>query len=137
MVNPIFANKNNSQNLGTTMVSFSVEKATILEIFTTFEEQTPFRFLYDSEVSTIRTKFSYKVEEISLRDALKILSKDAHLRFNQINRSISVKKVAVVVKEIIVPIFIEIKGKVTDENITPNLLGAKIFYCKSYSIKFF
>ena len=125
MVNPIFANKNNSQNLGTTMVSFSVEKATILEIFTTFEEQTPFRFLYDSEVSTIRTKFSYKVEEISLRDALKILSKDAHLRFNQINRSISVKKVAVVVKEIIVPIFIEIKGKVTDENSSP-LIGASV-----------
>lgn len=123
--NPIFANKVNSQNLGTTKVSFSVEDATLLEIFESFEQQTTFRFLYDSDISTIQTKYSYEIGKVSMRDALRLLSKDARLKFNQVNRSISVKKVPPTIKKIAAPILIEIKGKVTDASGYP-LPGASV-----------
>lgn len=90
---PIFANNMNGKNLETTKISYSDEKATLLKVLKPFEKQSSFRFLYDSDLSRMKTTFSYDTVEILRWDVLRILSKDVHFNFNQINRSISINAV--------------------------------------------
>lgn len=112
--NPIFANKVNSQSLGTTKVLFSVENATLLEIFESFEEQTSFRFLYDDYVNQMQKRFSYNHGEKTLKESLEILSKDAAFRYNVQNRSVAVSKA---IEQDLQRR--EIRGTVTDANGLP------------------
>lgn len=124
---PIFADNMNGKNLETTKISYSDEKATLLKVLKPFEKQSSFRFLYDSDLSRMKTTFSYDTVEILRWDVLRILSKDVRLKFNQINRSISINAVPKKEKKIMEarPILKEITGKVTDLNGEP-LPGANI-----------
>lgn len=106
--NQLMAHKLN-QNLATTKITFLVDNATLVEIFESFEEQTPYRFVYDKNISATTTTYNYNVGETNLKKALDILEKDAQLKFHVVSKSISVTKNMTVVQRK------EVKGVVTDE----------------------
>lgn len=122
MLLPAFAHLGNGQELSKTKLDFSAEKATLLEIFESIEEQTPYRFVYDTHVSNATATFTYSIGETTLKNALDVLSKDSNIAFNVVNHSISVTKKAIPRDTIVQSV---VNGKVTDEDGQP-LPGATI-----------
>lgn len=120
---PAFAHLSNGQELSKTKLNFSAEKATLLEIFEFIEKQTPYRFVYDTQVSNATTTFTYQLGETTLKNALDVLSKDGDLTFNVLNRSISVTKNPTTQQGAILQTVVS--GKITDENGVP-LPGATV-----------
>ena len=120
---PVFAHSSIGQELSKTKVLFETNNSTLIEIFESFEKQTPYRFVYDDQITNVKTTYNYDVGEISLKKALELLSEENHLEIMLENRSISVIK-KVVKKDIKTPQKI-LQGFVTDENGNP-LPGATI-----------
>ena len=125
MANPLFANNTYGQSLDKTKVSISLNNATMVEVFKTIENQSPFSFVYDNKVSNNTKRLSFNDENVSVRKILERISKEARLKFKQVNRSISVNVIPKKEVVIVIPIFKEIIGKVTDNTGEP-LLGANI-----------
>ena len=118
-----FANASNLEELSKTKVVFSYEKATLLEIFESIEKQTPYRFIYDTQISNTKSTYTYAIGETNLKKVLDILSKDGDVTFNVVSRSISVTKRAETLEK--ASIQNSINGTVTDENGDP-LPGATV-----------
>jgi len=124
MANPLLANSY-GQGLKDTKVSINVNKGSLVDVFKSIEDQSPFLFLYDNKVDNTQTNVSMNRNNMSLYNILQILSKEYRLKFKKINHSISVSKVPEPIQEIELPVVIEITGKVIDENGQP-LPGASI-----------
>ena len=120
---PTFAHLSNGQELSKTKLDFSADKATLLEIFESIEDQTPYRFVYDAQVSNITSTFTYSFGETTLKNALDVLSEDGSIAFNVVNRSISVTKKTAQQHNAILQT--QVSGKITDENGIP-LPGATV-----------
>lgn len=116
--NLLLAHKSN-QNLSNTKVTFSVEGVTLLEIFESLEQQTDYRFTYDSNVSEDKTIYTFEYGETYLKNVLDILRKQADLKFHIVSKSISVTKNTIVIQHK------EVKGLVTNGAGLP-LPGASI-----------
>lgn len=116
--NLLLAHKSN-QNLSNTKVTFSVEGVTLLEIFESLEQQTDYRFTYDSNVSEDKTIYTFEYGETYLKNVLDILRKQADLKFHIVSKSISVTKNTFVIQHK------EVKGLVTNGSGLP-LPGASI-----------
>ena len=125
MANPLFANNTYGQSLDKTKVSISLDNATVVEIFKIIEQQTPFSFVYDYKIANSTERLSFNNNNISVLKVLEKVSREARLKFKQVNRSISVNIVPKKEVIIITPILKEITGTVTDNNGQP-LPGANI-----------
>ncbi|MCF7567985.1 TonB-dependent receptor [Sabulilitoribacter arenilitoris] len=125
LANPLFANNTFGQSLDKTKVSISLDNATVIEIFKIIENQTPFSFVYDNKIASKTELISFNSNNISVLKVLEKVSREARLKFKQVNRSISVNIVPKKEVVIIVPVLKEITGKVIDENGQP-LPGANI-----------
>lgn len=125
MAHPLFANNTFGQSLDKTKVSIYFDNATVVQIFKTIENQTPFSFVYDNKIAIKTERISINDNNISVLKILEKVSKEARLKFKQVNRSISVNIVPKKEVVIIIPIFKEITGTVTDSNGQP-LPGANI-----------
>ena len=125
MASPLFANNTYGQFLDKTKVSISLDNATMVDVFKIIENQTPFSFIYDNKIISNTKRISFNDENVSVRKILERVSKEARLKFKQVNRSISVNVIPKKEVVIVVPIFKEITGKVTDNTGEP-LPGANI-----------
>lgn len=116
------AHKSNGQELSNTIVTLSINNASLHDIFNEIEKQTPYRFVYDSKTK-VSKEFSYKFDKTSLKKILHTLSEDTGTEFNVVNRSITVIKP---IRELNNSMLITpIEGKVLDENGNP-LPGATV-----------
>ncbi|SDK15771.1 TonB-dependent Receptor Plug Domain [Pedobacter sp. ok626] len=99
-----------SQRLDQVSVSINVNKTTLHEVLTDLSRQSGFNFVYSQQLAQLEIA-EFKTRNMTLDKALKVLSGEQNLRFEQINNSIAVSKLPVVKKQ-------EpgrISGKVVDE----------------------
>ena len=113
LANPILANETFSQSLKKTKISILKIDATPLEIIKEIESKTNYHFVYDQSIKTIDTLISINSNKISVLNILEQLSREARLKFKQINSSISVQEIPRVIKKAPVPKLIS--GTVSDE----------------------
>jgi len=102
-------------------VDLSLENASLLETFSKVESQTDFTFHYSQSDLKKSVKMNGKYQKVSVADILVDISKEAQLKFKQVNNNISVNRVkksnqktAVQVVEVILA-DITVSGSVTDE----------------------
>ncbi|MBJ7882481.1 SusC/RagA family TonB-linked outer membrane protein [Gelidibacter salicanalis] len=121
LANSILATTISGQSLEKTKVSFSLENATVIQVFKIIENQTDFSFVYDNSVSDKIDKINFNYKLISLLTVLEILSKENHLGFKQINNSISVKTLPQIKKNAVETGVVtrDITGTITDSNGVP------------------
>lgn len=113
------------QGLKDTKISINANRSSVLEIFKEIEDQSDYKFLYDERIKENDKRLTINKNDISVYNVLRILSKELRLKFKSVNKSISVTTVPESVKEVSLPIIIEIAGTVVDENGQP-LAGASI-----------
>ncbi|ALJ05369.1 hypothetical protein APS56_09640 [Pseudalgibacter alginicilyticus] len=121
--NPIFANNTFGQSLKKTKISILKIDATPIEILKEIESKTDYHFVYDQSIKDNDSSISINSNKISILNILEQLSREAGLKFKQINTSISVQKLPRPEKEI--PVFNEVTGTILDESGIP-LLGANV-----------
>ncbi|WP_276167340.1 SusC/RagA family TonB-linked outer membrane protein [Zobellia alginiliquefaciens] len=124
LANPLFASTY-GQKLKNTKVNINVSKGSVLDVFKSIENQSSYSFFYNNEVKVTEGRVSLDIRQVSVYDLLCILSKEHLLKFKRTNRSISVSKLPKNIKEVKLPIVIEITGMVMDSEGTP-LPGASI-----------
>ncbi len=82
-------------------------------------EKTNFSFAFNEGIVNKKKKINVKVRNQSLKELLLIISKDANLAFKRINENIYVnafKKANKPVSEQLIQEYVQISGKITDEN---------------------
>lgn len=103
-------------------ITVNFQQATLQEVFQAIERETGFSFTYKVEDLDKNIRITNRFTGVTVADILTKLSKDAELKFKQINESIHVAKLAKKDREERIEIIIQtrtITGKVTDENNEP------------------
>ncbi|MEQ8925150.1 MAG: carboxypeptidase-like regulatory domain-containing protein, partial [Fulvivirga sp.] len=131
----LFAHNGAAQNEKTVSVkevtvSFNMTNATVEEVFLAIEDISDFNFFYDENYLRKDVRINIDDRQRSISDILLNISKEANLKFRQVNDDIYVSEIdkkSKDTKEVIEVILdsIDIRGKVTDENGEP-LPGATI-----------
>ncbi|MCG8309269.1 MAG: TonB-dependent receptor [Cytophagales bacterium] len=111
-------------------IDIRLHNADILETFRSIEAQTDFIFNYEKKDIKSLKKFSISGKHKSVADVLLEISKEANLKFRQVNRNINVDKLSDKpaegpALEIIID-DIEITGKVTSEDDGEGLPGVNV-----------
>jgi TonB-linked SusC/RagA family outer membrane protein len=88
-------------------VSLQLKDVLIEDVFRHIESQTGFYFIYDQKNIDRRVKLSFTKGNIAVADILMEISRQAHLRFKQINNSINVRKKESNVEEVEIEIIIQ------------------------------
>ena len=104
-----------------------LKNATILDVFHEIEAKTNFHFTFESSDISNEVRINYNKRNSSVADVLLVVSKEANLKFRQVNNYINVSKNGHE-QEHKIDIIIEgitIEGKVVDENGEP-LPGASV-----------
>lgn len=101
------------------IINIDVENASILQLFEELEEKTQFQFTYDHKtISKIKARISLSARGKSVEEVLLKVSKEAKLRFKQVDNNINVSplkdKFEIPIEIIIYGV--DISGKITDEN---------------------
>lgn len=100
-------------------INLDVRDASIMQLFEKLEEQTDFQFTYDHKaISENKTRISLSAQEQTVEEVLLKVSKEAKLRFKQVDYNINVnplqdkfdQKIEIVIDGV------EISGKIIDEN---------------------
>jgi TonB-linked SusC/RagA family outer membrane protein len=73
-------------------LSLSLKDANVVEAFKAIEQQTDFKFAYDHSVINKKLKLNVRSGEMSVADLLLQISKDAGLKFRQVNNYINVDR---------------------------------------------
>jgi len=124
----LFANHSNSQELEEVRISIEVEKANLETIFSELERLTEFKFGYDKKVLNSNLLLSYKYGEISLKEFLLDLAQKAELRFKRVDNQILIikdKREKGSLEPVIIPNR-KISGRVMDSNSGEPLSGATV-----------
>ncbi|MEQ8562035.1 MAG: hypothetical protein RID18_11060, partial [Cytophagales bacterium] len=125
----LFAHNGAAQNEKTVSVkevtvSFNMTNATVEEVFLAIEDISDFNFFYDENYLRKDVRINIDDRQRSISDILLNISKEANLKFRQVNDDIYVSEIdkkSKDTKEVIEVILdsIDIRGKVTDENGEP------------------
>jgi len=106
-------------NVKEVVINIDVKEVSILELFGKLEEKTQFHFTYDYKViSENKAKISLSEKKKSVEEVLLKVSKEAKLRFKQVDNNINVNplkgnfdsEIEVILEDV------DISGKITDEN---------------------
>jgi iron complex outermembrane receptor protein len=100
-------------------VDMNLQNATLLETFSKVESQTDFTFHYSQSDLKSTVTLNKDYNKVSVADILVDISKEAKLKFKQVNNNISVNKTKGKGDEEVVEIMLldaDVKGKITDEN---------------------
>lgn len=111
-------------------IDIQLQDADVFEAFSTIESQTKFKFNYERKDLKTSGRISLKASEISVADILMTISKEANLKFRQVNNNINVNKVTTQksnekVIEIIID-DVEITGRVTSKEDNEGLPGVSV-----------
>ncbi|WP_222439156.1 TonB-dependent receptor [Echinicola salinicaeni] len=121
ILNVVLAHKIEAQKIDEVYVSISFEEEKLVKVLQEIEIQSEFHFTIHEGDSYLKKKVSISSPRISIEDALKDISRQTGLSFQQVNNNISIRlrdaKVPHFPKEDV--LFKEVKGKVTDENGEP------------------
>jgi len=94
-MNLLFALPNNAQEVKSvreTYVSVDFQNYSLITVFEQLEEKTGFKFSYDDKHIDRRLRIDLNGDNVTLEQVLLKLSKEAHLKFRQINKVIDVGK---------------------------------------------
>jgi len=105
-----------NQNLNEILITLSIRNANLADVFSEIESKTEFTFVFDESVTKSQEKFNFNGKKQRLSTILKLISTRTGLKFQQINKTISVLKAVPQQK---------IKGKVLDDKKLP-LPGATV-----------
>ena len=118
----LFAEKGNAQKnkLHEVYVSLELENVSLKQAFITIGEKTDFNFLYSDHLLKGKRNVNISCAREALAEVLMQISRDSHLKFRRINENIYVSKrkrqQSEIVADLIDVMFIDIRGKVLDEN---------------------
>ena len=125
----LIANPSKGQGLKETIISLQMKNAHLTDIFDAIEKKTEFEFVYNKAFANIEDTYTVDYTKKNLAQIFKDLSRRAKIKFKQINKTISVAKLAykpVPDQTLAGEAFDKvISGKVTDEAGNP-LPGASI-----------
>ncbi|WP_267293723.1 SusC/RagA family TonB-linked outer membrane protein [Parachryseolinea silvisoli] len=86
----LLAAPSNGQDLEEVKITLNLKDAALTEVFSAIETQTDYVFGYNSQVRKIKKRFTFQSSKISIADILRAVSKQADLKFKQINYNITV-----------------------------------------------
>ena len=97
LVNPLFAMMANTQTLKVqeVFIDMNVKAGRLEQVLQSIEKQTLFNFVYSPKVIETQSRITIKAKNTSVFDVLMELSKQAGIKFKQVNHSISVQKMDV------------------------------------------
>lgn len=123
-------NAQENKSVKEVIIDLKVQNADIIETFHNIEAQTNFKFNYEKKDLKSIKNLSLNMRQQSVADILMEISKEANLRFRQVNRNINVNKItgsSVTEPEIEVIIDdIQITGKVTSSDDPDGLPGVNV-----------
>lgn len=103
-----------AKGLGQKKISIQAKNTDISAILSNIEQNSPYRFLYNTNLQAIRQKASLNVRDAELKDVLGLLLKNTGLSFQLMENNLVVIKEGAFAPEEVV-----IKGKVVSETGTP------------------
>jgi len=123
-------NAQENKSVKEVIIDLKVQNANIIETFHNIEAQTDFKFNYEKKDLKSVKNLSINVSQQSVADILMEISKEANLKFRQVNRNINVNRLSDNSKEestieIIID-DIEITGRVTDKDDGSGLPGVNV-----------
>ncbi|MEM8966723.1 MAG: carboxypeptidase-like regulatory domain-containing protein [Bacteroidota bacterium] len=84
----------NVKNVHEVTLSVDFDNASTREVLRTIEIKTDYKFIYDNQDIDKRLRISFQMEDHSVAQILTEVSRQAKLKFKQVNNSISVQKYA-------------------------------------------
>ncbi len=119
----------NIQSVRDVAISIDLKNANLKECFTEIEKQTDYRFSYDHYLIDADVKINFKSKKLFVSDLLIEISKEANLKFKQINNNINVQKLENSKQEKQLEVVIQgitITGKVTSSEDNEGLPGVNV-----------
>lgn len=113
----LYSNNGNAQNIADVVVTLYLKDSSIKQLFNAIESKTDFTFVYDEKIEKDDQKFDFNYQNENIKNILNDLSTRQGLVFKQTNKTITVAKTTLQVKEI--------KGQVKDLSGIP-LPGATV-----------
>ncbi|MEQ6118786.1 SusC/RagA family TonB-linked outer membrane protein [Reichenbachiella sp. MALMAid0571] len=101
------------------IINIDVKEASVLQLFEKLEEKTQFQFTYDyNTIAKNKARISLSEKQKSVEEVLLKVSKEARLRFRQVDNNINVNPLKGKLDSAIeiVAADVEISGKILDEN---------------------
>lgn len=86
----LLAAPSNGQDLEEVKISVNLKDVALTEVFSAIETQTDYVFGYNSQVRKIKKRFTFQSSHISIAEILRAVSRQADLKFKQINYNITV-----------------------------------------------
>ena len=118
------------QSVKKVMIDIEVENASLFQLFEELENKTDFEFTYDENVvASNKTKITISGHKKSVEEILLFASKNAKLRFKQINNNINVNPLKNKSIQSPIEVIIEsinVSGRVTSEEDNNGLPGVNI-----------
>ncbi|MCG8309818.1 MAG: TonB-dependent receptor [Cytophagales bacterium] len=111
-------------------INLKLKDASLVDCFNAIENKTNYKFTYDRKILDSETKINYSSKAVAISDFLLQLSKEAKLKFRQVNNTINVQKHSKMgdsgrVLEVIIQ-GITITGKVTSSEDQQGLPGVNV-----------
>lgn len=116
----IFTLNVSATGFGQDKISLKVKKAEISGVLRSIEQQTNYRFLYNSNLGDIREKVSINVKEAGISDVMNLLLERTNLLYQVMNDNLIVIK-----EDPNAPVDVVVRGKVTGDGGAP-LAGVSV-----------
>jgi hypothetical protein len=110
----LFARESDAQNIQSVReatISMDLRNASLKECFLEVEKQTDYKFSFDHFLIDPKVTINYKSRNKTVSEFLMKISKEASLRFKQINNNINVQRVLEQTKEQVPTIEVIIQGR--------------------------
>ena len=132
LVSALFANDGNPKvpNVKEVFMDLNVNEERIDEVLDIIEKQTKFSFVYTSQELDANKRVSINVKNASLSDILQELSRQANIKFKQVNKNISIQRIDAkeeglgYIKASIAPVIVT--GEVIDKTTGEGMPGVTI-----------
>ena len=94
------ANEGNAQSVRNYQVFIELNDASVLETFDLIEQRSDFRFIFKNEDLNKKVKLNLKAGRYTVAKILELVSKEADLKFKQVNQNISATRIIKADKQI-------------------------------------
>lgn len=95
----LLASSSHGQDLEKVRIPVDLKNADVTQVFSAIEARTNYVFGYNSHILKIKKRFTIQASEMSVADILREVSRDAGLKFRQINYNITVSQKGVPVED--------------------------------------